>query len=324
MSTNNCFNRPRIGIVGTGKIIAESVAALRTTGWDIHSIWGRNNEKAAVLAERLEIPDVSASYDQLLASGVDFVYIGVANKAHYDYAAKAIEAGVNLLVEKPFCSTLQQAESLAERARERGLYIFETISNLYLPSWAMVRERLADIGNIKLFQADFSQFSSRYKDYLAGNIATTFDPLYEGGALRDINIYNLHLAVSLFGSPDQVVARSTKGYNGVDTSGVVLLTYPSHLAVCTAAKDSGNPSRVVIQGEKGYIYIGGMPNLLPSVEICLHGKEPELHTPNRYDHRLCHQFEQFREIFLRKDFDAMSQALDHTLKVMRVLEMAER
>ena len=67
-----------------------------------------------------------------------------------------------------------------------------------------------------------------------------------------------------------------------------------------------------------------MPNLLPSVEVCLRGCEPELHTPNRYGHRLCHQFEHFREVFLRGDFATMDQALDHTLDVMRVLDMVAR
>ena len=324
MSTNNASKSPSIGIVGTGKIISESVAALRTTGWNVQSIWGRNYQKATMLAESLEIPNVSDSYLDLLTSGIDFVYIGLANKVHYEYAIKALEAGVNLLIEKPFCSNSQQAETLAQTAREKGLYLFETISNIYLPAWNLVRERVADIGAIKLFQADFSQFSSRYKDYLAGKIASSFNPQYEGGVLRDLNIYNLHLAVSLFGKPEQVITRTTMGYNGIDTSGVVLLVYPSHLAVCTAAKDSGNPSRVIIQGEKGYIYINGMPNLLSSVEVAIHGEEPILYTPNHYNHRLCHQFERYRKIFQLQDYDAMNQALDHTLDVMKVLELATK
>ena len=324
MGECNLSSKPSVGIVGTGKIISESVPALRETGWDIRAIWGRSQAKAVAVAEELEIPCTYATYEELLVSGVDFVYIGLVNSVHYEYALRALEAGVNLLLEKPFCSNYEQALHLAAVARTKGLYLFETISNIYLPTWDVVRERLADIGRIRLFQADFSQFSSRYEDYLAGCVGTTFDPRCEGGALRDINIYNLHLAVSLFGLPDEAVFRATRGSNGIDTSGVVLLTYPSHLAVCVAAKDSGNPSRVVIQGEKGYIYIKGMPNLLPSVEVCLRGCAPELHTPNRYGHRLCHQFEHFREVFLRGDFATMDQALDHTLDVMRVLDMVAR
>ena len=324
MDSYNISANPRIGIVGTGKIISESIVALRKTGWEIHAIWGRSQDKATTVADHFSIPRICASYHELLTSGVDFVYIGIINSVHYEYALEALNAGVNVLLEKPFCSNFTQAMHLAEVARTKGLYLFETISNIYLPTWAIVRKRLSDIGAIKLFQADFSQFSSRYNDYLDGNIGTTFDPACEGGALRDINIYNLHLAVSLFGSPNEVIFRDTKGHNGIDTSGVALLVYPTHLAVCTAAKDSNNPSRVVIQGENGYIQISGMPNLLSSVEIALHGCKPELYTPNRYEHRLCHQFERFREIFTTRDFGAMNQALDHTLEVMKVLDMTAR
>jgi predicted dehydrogenase len=321
---DNQSNAPRVGIVGTGKIICESVDALRQTGWSVDAIWGRDPQKADVLATELGIPKVYLSYDEMLSSGVDFIYIGLANQVHYSYAMRALEAGVNVLLEKPFCSTVEQAAALVAKAKQRGLYLFETISNIYLPTWTLVRELLPKIGTVKLFQADFSQYSSRYDDYLSGVVGSAFDPQKEGGALRDLNIYNIHLAVSLFGVPDEVVYRSTRGYNGIDTSGVALLVYPTHLAVCTAAKDSNNPSRVVIQGENGYIYIGGMPNLLSSVEIALHGCKPELYTPNRYDHRLYHQFERFREVFTTRDFEAMNQALDHTLEVMKVLDMTAR
>lgn len=324
MNPDNLSKRPRVGIAGTGKIIRESVAALRQTGWEVATIWGRDCQKAEALAGELNIPNISKTYEQMLRSGVDFVYIGLANQVHYDYAMAALEAGVNVLLEKPFCSTLEQTEALAERAREKGLYLFETISNIYLPTWAAVKAHLPEIGTVKLFQADFSQYSSRYDDYLSGVVGSAFDPQKEGGALRDLNIYNIHLTVSLFGLPDEVIVRSTRGYNGIDTSGVVLLSYPSLVAVCMAAKDSCNPSGVTIQGERGWIRIDGMPNLLPGVEVCLRGAEPQHFTPNRYEHRLCHQFEAIREIFAGGDFAAMEQALDHTLRVMRVLEMASR
>ena len=321
---DNRSNAPRVGIAGTGKIIRESVAALRQTGWTVDAIWGRDPQKADILSAELGIPKVYLSYDEMLSSGVDFVYIGLANQVHYSYAMRALEAGVNVLLEKPFCSTLEQATALAAKAKERGLYLFETISNIYLPTWALVREYLPKIGAVKLFQADFSQYSSRYDDYLSGVVGSAFDPQKEGGALRDLNIYNIHLAVTLFGEPDEVISRSTRGYNGVDTSGVVVLTYPTLMAVCAAAKDSCNPSGVTIQGEKGWIHIEGMPNLLQKVELCLRGAEPQHFAPNRYEHRLCHQFDAIREIFVRRDLDTMHQTLDHTLRVMSVLERAVR
>ena len=308
-----------VGIAGTGRIIPESVAALRETGWEVTAIWGRHPEKAISCAQKLGIPSVADTYGSLLASGVDFVYIGLVNPVHYDYAMRALEAGVNVLLEKPFCSTVEQAASLAETARKKGLYLFETISNIHLPAWAFVKEQLPRIGTVKLFQADFSQFSSRYEDYKKGIVGSAFDPACEGGALRDLNVYNLHLSVDLFGRPQDVTARFNRGYNGIDTSGTVLLQYPGHLAVCTAAKDSGNPSGVCIQGDKGWIKIGGMPNLLQEVTVSVRGEKPETSTPNRYQNRLSHQFEVYRNIYGNRDRETMLRLLDHSLEVMEVL-----
>jgi len=314
------MNRIKIGIAGTGKIVPESVTALQETGYEINSIWGPHQEKAIPVAERFSIPHVCSSYEELLSSGIDFVYIALINTAHFDYAFQALTSGINVLLEKPFCSNLYQAECLASTSREKGLFLFETISNIYQPSWTLVKERLKDIGPVKLFQADYSQYSSRYDAYLSGKIEAAFDPAYEGGALRDLNIYNLHLAVDLFGLPDEVTYRANKGFNGIDTSGTAILRYPDTLAVCTAAKDSANPSRVIIQGEKGWIKISGMPNILPTVEVDIRGKSHEVFSPNRYTSRLCHQFEEMRKIYESRDYDKMSRRLHHSLDVMRTLD----
>ena len=79
-----------------------------------------------------------------------------------------------------------------EIAAIRGLWLFETISNIYLRSWALIKDRLPEIGSLKLFQADFSQYSSRYDAYLAGDVSASFNPDCEGGTLRDLNVQHLH------------------------------------------------------------------------------------------------------------------------------------
>ena len=201
----------RIGIAGTGRIVSESAQALQETGYELVSIWGPHHEKAAPLAERFSIQQICSSYDELLSSGIDFVYIALVNSVHFEYARKALEAGVGVLLEKPFCSSFSLARELAEAARAKGLYLFETMSNIYLPAWALLKERLPEISRVKLFQADFSQYSSRYDAYLAGDVSASFNPACEGGTLRDLGIYNLHLAVDLFGRPDEVIFRANRG-----------------------------------------------------------------------------------------------------------------
>lgn len=310
----------KVGIAGTGKIIPESAAALQETGFELLSIWGPHPQKAIPLAGRFSIPKVCESFEELLESGIDFVYIALVNSVHFEYAKRALEAGVNVLLEKPFCSTAAQAEELTVYAIRNGRFLFETISNIYQPAWALVKEKLPLIGQVKLFQADFSQYSSRYEAYLSGEVSASFNPACEGGTLRDINVYNLHLAVDLFGAPEEVIFRSNRGYNGVDTSGTVLLKYPELLAICTAAKDSGNPSGVTIQGDKGWIRVDGMPNILAEVQVCEKGKNPERFSPNRFASRLSHQFEFFRDAFLSGDHAAMIERLEHSLLVMETLD----
>lgn len=314
------MNGIKVGIAGTGRIVPESAAALQQTGYELAAIWGPHPEKAAPLAQRFSIPRICQSYEELLSSGIDFVYIALVNSVHFEYARKALEAGVNVLLEKPFCSNSVQARELAGLARSKGLYLFETVSNIYLPAWALLKERLPEIGRVKLFQADFSQYSSRYDAYLAGDISASFNPSCEGGTLRDLGIYNLHLAVDLFGQPDEVLFRANRGYNGIDTSGTVLLRYPDLIAVCTAAKDSGSPSGTTVQGEKGYIRIAGMPNLMPSVEICVRGREPEHLEPNIYESRLGSMYDSIKRIYLDGNRLEMLEKLAHTLLVMETLD----
>ena len=318
------MNGIKVGIAGTGRIVPESAAALQQTGYELAAIWGPHPEKAAPLAQRFSIPRICQSYEELLSSGIDFVYIALVNSVHFEYARKALEAGVNVLLEKPFCSNSVQAKELAGLARSKGLYLFETVSNIYLPAWALLKERLPEIGRVKLFQADFSQYSSRYDAYLAGDISASFNPACEGGTMRDLGIYNLHLAVDLFGQPDEVVFRANRGYNGIDTSGTVLLRYPDLIAVCTAAKDSGNPSGITVQGEKGYIRIAGMPNLMPSVEICVRGREPEHLEPNIYESRLGSMYDSIKRIYLDGNRLEMLEKLAHTLLVMETLDKCFR
>ena len=58
--------------------------------------------------------------DELLAR-TDIVSIAVPTKYHVETAAECIEAGVHLLVEKPFVDDREQGQDLARRAREAGL-----------------------------------------------------------------------------------------------------------------------------------------------------------------------------------------------------------
>lgn len=196
-------------------------------------------------------PQHTTNYFELLQD-VDVVYLAVPNNQHARYAKVAIEAGKHVIVEKPMAINALQAEELANLARRRKVFLFEAMTTQYLENYNKIRELLPRVGKVKLVQCNFSQYSSRYDAFCAGETPVSFDPARAGGALMDLNVYNISYIVGLFGEPNQV-HYTANIERGIDTSGILTMEYNSFRAVSIAAKDCGAPARYVIQGTKGYI-----------------------------------------------------------------------
>jgi len=317
-----------IAILGTGKIIPEAVGAIQASGkFNIVNIWARQHSlaKAAALAEEFHIQHFTTDLDEILTDkSIEFVYIGLVNSVHFDFAKKCLDAGKNVILEKPFTSTSAQAQQLIDLALSKKIYLFEAITTLHQPNFFKIRELLPKIGDIKLVICNFSQYSSRYDAYKKDLIvALAFDPKCDGGALMDINIYNLNFVVGLFGLPKKISYQKNLGWNGVDTSGVVSLAYDNFLAQCIAAKDSASPSFMSIQGDGGYILAHGTPNELNSFELAVRGEEIKTFALNNSNHRMINEFVDFAKIFEQKNYDAVENYLKISLNVMKVAEQCK-
>jgi predicted dehydrogenase len=267
----------KIGVVGNGMIVGMFLhdAAL-VEGADIVSLCVRPNslDKGQKIAEEHQIPLVETDYETFLKNPeIETVYVGIANLVHYEYAKKALLAGKHVILEKPFTVKGAEARELSAIAKEKNLFIWEAFIIPYLPSYNVVKNAVSKVGNVKLIQANYSKISSRYGQYLSGVILPAFDLSLAGGALYDLNIYNLHFTVSLFGKPKAAHYYATKGYNGVDTSGIAVLEYDSFNAVCVAGKDSTSPSGFVIQGDSGTLRGEGSVSTLS--KICFADKAGE-------------------------------------------------
>lgn len=316
----------KISIVGTGMIATEVIKMLRTEakGIEITSLFTHSNkEKAQALAKANHIEHIYTDYTQLLREdGADFVYIALINSVHYAFIHEALEADRNVIVEKPFTMTVAEAEELAAMALERKLYLFEAVSPLHTPNFRLVKESLGRIAPIHFVQCNYSQYSSKYDRYLQGDIAPAFDPLSGGGTLNDLNVYNINVVTALFGPPAASRYFANYGHNGIDTSGVMVLSYPTMTATCTAAKDSTSPSFILIQGEKGWIRIPTAANKFGCVEIMEQGKSTS-YQRNAYESRLTHEFLDFKDIWERKDYRQMEAWLDISVKVMKTIRQQD-
>lgn len=329
----------KLGIIGTGKIVVEALGAMEPLHEiQRNAIFARphSRENGEALAAKYAIPEVYTDYEKLLAEAdIDTVYIGLINSVHYSYAKKALVNGKNVILEKPFTGTYEEAQELFDFGREKGLFVFEAITVLHSDVIEKMRACLPKIGKIRMMLANYSQYSSRYDRYLSGEVDPSFDLKKMGGALRDINVYNLHYAVDLFGEPLKSQYFPNTGFNGVDTSGTMILEYDGFSAVCTGAKDSDSPCFVQIQGEKGYMRIDGKPNAASNLTIVITEEgEPvpdasgamvrpskkEEFTAEPVYHRLTGEFRDFARIIDRKDYAKAERYASETLGVMKIIK----
>lgn len=195
----------KLGILGTGKIVQEFLPWLvEHTPFTVQAVCStpRSAAKAAELCAQYQIPQHTTNYFELL-QWVDVVYIAVPNLQHARYARVALEAGKHVIVEKPMAVTAAETEELAALAQRKRLFLFEAMTTQYQPNYAKLRELLPRVGTVRMVQCSFSQYSSRYDAFCAGQTPPVFDPLCAGGALMDLGVYNVSYIVGLFGEPQQ-------------------------------------------------------------------------------------------------------------------------
>ncbi len=317
----------KIGVVGSGMIVRIALGALaeiQEIAVTAICVREKSLEAGQKLAERHGIARVYTDYETMLRDPeVEFVYIGIVNSLHYEYAKQALQAGKHAIVEKPFTSTSEEAQELLILAEASRSYLFEAIVTPYSPDYRKVRERLPEIGPVRLVQSNFSKRSSRYGDYLNGNVLPAFDPAMAGGALYDLNIYNLHMAIGLFGRPNEARYIGNVGPNGIDTSGVLTLSYDGFAACCCAAKDSDGECFTLIQGESGSIRIDGPPNLCSPVALKI-GEREETFAFETPDNHMTNEFRSFAGMYRNGEWERCIEALRHSVSVMEIATNVRR
>lgn len=313
-----------LGIVGAGMIVKDFLSFTHELPEiKLEAIVARNIENLRNLQSMYNIKEIFTDLDECLSSpSIDTIYVAVPNNLHYSVAKKALEAGKNVICEKPFTLNYHETVELFELAESKNLILIEAITNQYLPNYLEIKENLSEIGNIRLVECNFSQLSSRYEAFKKGIIAPVFDKNQGGGVLGDLNIYNIHFVVGLFGAP-----KNSEYYPNivreVDTSGILILEYDEFKVVCIAAKDTYNNSYANIQGDKGLIKVIGTLNEVPNYIIKNNEVEMKVNK-NIHKHRMYSEFKKFIDVIDNKDFDFMQKQKEHSLAVMEIFDKSRK
>jgi len=90
-------------------------------GYELTGIVERHNNDSR---ERYPRSKLYRSVDELVADdSIQLIIVNTPTHLHYENAKAALTAGKNIVVEKPFAVTVQDAEEITALAREKNLFI---------------------------------------------------------------------------------------------------------------------------------------------------------------------------------------------------------
>lgn len=193
------MDKVRIGVIGAGTISQSHLTAYAARD-DVEKVMiaDQVGQRAADRAAEYGFAGSTDSVDELLArDDIDAVSICTWNNSHADIAIRAMEAGKDVLSEKPMSKTVEEAQTVADAVERTGRKYEIGYVRRYGQN-ASVLKRYIEAGDLgKLYYAK-SSFLRR-----AGNPGGWFADVERsgGGPLIDVGVHNIDLAWWLLGKP---------------------------------------------------------------------------------------------------------------------------
>lgn len=147
---------------------------------------------------------VYTSVEEMLADAtLELIVVNTPNYTHYDYVKAALEAGKNVIVEKPFTVHAKEGEELAALAASKGLLLSVYHNRRYDSDYKVVKQivqsgQLGDILEAEIHYDRFKEELSYKKHKEVGGPGT--------GSLYDLGSHLIDQAITLFGMPKAVWA----------------------------------------------------------------------------------------------------------------------
>ncbi len=221
----------RIGVVGAGHMgrrHAEKVAVLRDAGLSVTlaGIADPDVERARRVASEHRtraVADAGELYGEL-----DAAIVAVPTVHHFEITRSAIEAGLDVLLEKPIAATLQQAELLLELGRRHGRVLQVGHLEWYNTAMQVIRSEIRTPRFVDVHRV--GPFPSR---------ATDVD------VVRDLMIHDLDILQRVIGEePDRIEAMGFPVITETIDIANARIGFPSGcIANLTASRVSTLPAR---------------------------------------------------------------------------------
>src|ERR1700674_5275750 len=175
-----------------------------------------------------QYPDVRIvrSVEELLSvESIRLVVIATPNDTHYSLARACLAAGRDVVVDKPFTTTLEEAKTLVQFAKDSHRLLTVYQNRRYDGDFAAIRQLVAEgtLGRIVRLETSYDRFRSHLKPSAWRERSAP-----GAGILFDIAPHLIDHALLLFGLPQSISAdvRIEREHALADDSFDIVLRYP--------------------------------------------------------------------------------------------------
>lgn len=316
----------KFGTIGTSWITDTFIdAAKGAVGFTLAAVYSRAEKKAKDFADKHGVEHYFTDVEKMAKSKIiDCVYVASPNSFHYKHALTFLKQKKHVICEKPIFSNTKEWEKAYRIAQENGVYLFEAMRNIHSPNFTALKDNLDRIGNVRSMFLHQVQYSSRYDSYLQGDRPNIFTSDFSGGALVDLGVYPLSIAIGLFGTPEQVSYYPDILDSGVDGNGTLVLTYDGFTCTIMCSKRSNSFNSCEIYGEKGTLVFESAgeinnPRLMKSPS-----KEEEGLESAEIDNNMKYEIEDFISIIENEDTKEYADLKKQSYMVLSVTEKARK
>jgi predicted dehydrogenase len=242
----------RWGILGLGRIARKFASDLKLVeNCELVAIGSRSQQSADVFQKEFPVQYCHYSYEALAQNNeVDVIYIATPHNLHHENTLLCLQNNKAVLCEKPFAMNSKQTIEMISLAKEKKLFLMEALWTKFHPHYIKTIEMMKQglLGEINSVLVNFG-----FKP-VPPVPARLFDPELGGGTLMDIGIYNVFIALSVLGKPDQIEATMTPASTGVDQQCAILFRYKNGaLAQLFSTFSSSLATEADISGTEGRV-----------------------------------------------------------------------
>lgn len=307
----------KFAVLGAGSIaiqMAKTIAGMENV--EAYAVAARDLGRAQAFAKEHGFTRAYGSYEEMLSDeAVDLVYVATPHSHHFKHAKMCLEAGKNVLCEKSFTVTADQARELFALAKEKKLLITEAIWTRYMPSRKMIDDIIAsgEIGEVTSLTANLS--------YSLSGIKRIWDPKLAGGALLDVGVYPINFARMIFGDTLKEVTATAIFRDGVDMTDSIVMNFEGdkvatlQSSVCAVSDRMGG-----IFGTKGYIEVQNINNPEKITVYDADHKEKAVYLPPEQITGYEYEVEACARAIERGDLECPEMPHEETVKVLEIMD----